>query len=545
LRTSLLVALAATAISLALGTAAALALDRRRSALRKAAEGLIVLPVIVPEIIIGFAAACFFGLLGMRLGLGTVVAAHVAFSISYVVFVVRARLGALDPSLEEAAMDLGATPWQTFLRVTLPALLPAIVSAALLVFTISLDDYVITSFVAGPGATTLPLRIYSMVKTGVTPEINAISGLLLAVTVVLVFLSERISSGRVSTWTRAAGIVAVVLLLGFAAGGRGSGARGGELNVLIWSNYLPEDVIRDFERSHDCRLRVELYDSNEAALAKLESGAATYDIVVPSDYMVSVLAERGLLQDIDREEITNFSNLDPELVGLPHDPSNRYSAPYLWGTTGIGYRTDKVTEPVDSWAALWDERYKDRIAMLDDAREAFGAALKLRGMSENSRDETEIREAAELLAQQKRLVRSYDSGGFDHLLLSGDAWIVQGYNGQIAKAMVEDPRIAYVIPREGCTMSVDNLCIPAQAPHRTLAHAFINFVLGARVAARIANETGYSSPNLVARAYIRPDLLSNEAIYPRKQVLRRCEFITDIGRAVTVYDRYWTEIKSK
>src|SRR4029079_16065356 len=168
-------------------------------------EGLIFLPVIIPEIVLGFATAALFGAIGFAVGLSTIIAAHVAFSISYVVFIVRARLVNLDPALEEAALDLGATRWETFRRVTLPLILPAVISAALLVFTISLDDYVITSFVAGPGSATLPLKIYSMVKTGVTPEINAISTVLLVVTVLLVLVSDRLTSGRPSRWSMSVG----------------------------------------------------------------------------------------------------------------------------------------------------------------------------------------------------------------------------------------------------------------------------------------------------------------------------------------------------
>jgi spermidine/putrescine transport system permease protein len=545
LRTSLGVALLSTTIATVIGTAASLALARSRFRLKRAAEGLIFMPVVVPEIVIGFATAAFFGMIGLAFGLGTIVAAHVAFSISYVVFVVRARVAGLNRSLEEAAMDLGATPWQTFLRVTLPMIMPGVGAAALLVFTISLDDYVITSFVAGPGATTLPLRIYSMAKTGVTPEINAISTVLLLVTVLLVFMSERLTSGRFSRATGVAGLAAAVVLLAFALGGRAHNVTGGELNVLIWSNYLPDDVISEFQQRYKAKLNVELYDSNEAFLAKLQAAPGAYDIVVPSDYVVSVLRGQDLLLELDRDVLTNIPNLDPSLVNLSYDPGNRYSVPYLWGTTGIGYRKDKVLEPVDSWAILWNERYRDRIAMLDDVRETFGAALRFMGKSANSTSSDDIERAARLLADQKPLVKAYDSGAFDQLLLTGDAWLVQGYNGQIAKAMAENPAIGYAIPKEGATIAVDNLCMPRRAPHAELAHEFINFVLEAKVAAEITNQTGYSSPNLAARQFIKPELLANDAVYPSPDILLKCDFLTTVGPAISMYDRCWTEIKSK
>ena len=545
LRMSLIIAIITACISVVVGTGAALGLARYRLRMRRAAEGLVFLPVIIPEIVIGFATAGLFGLISVAFGLHTVIAAHVAFSISYVVFIVRARAANLNRTLEEAALDLGATPWQTFIKVTLPLLLPAIISAALLVFTISLDDYVITSFVAGPGTATLPLKIYSMVKTGVTPEINAISSVMLLVTIILVLVSDRLAAGRVSRWTVGSGAVAGALLIAFALGGSSARSPGGELNIYIWSNYLPDSVISEFEQRFKAKVNVELYDSNEALLAKLQSGGASFDLIVPSDYMVSVLKAQGFLDEIDRDRLTNFSNLDPQFVGLAYDSTNQCSVPSMWGTTGIAYRKDKVMGPVDSWAALWDERYKDRLAMLDDVRETMGAALKYMGKSLNSTDPEAVRAAAQLLIEQKPLVKAYDSGGFDQLLLSGDVWVAQAYSGQIAKAMADSDAIGYVIPKEGCTFFVDNLCIPRTAAHKELALEFINFVLEAKPAAGIANGTGYSSPNLAARGLIRPDLLSNAAAYPPRGALERCELIEELGSTISLYDRLWTEIKSR
>jgi spermidine/putrescine-binding protein len=320
---------------------------------------------------------------------------------------------------------------------------------------------------------------------------------------------------------------------------------GGELNVYIWSNYLPDGVISEFEQKYNAKLNVELYDSNEALLAKLQSSGAAYDIVVPSDYMVTVLREQGLLQELNLDLLSNLSNLDPQFVGLPYDEKNQFSVPYMWGTTGIAFRKDKIPGPVESWAALWDERYRDRIAMLDDVRESLGAALKFLGKSENTTDAADIQAAAKLLLEQKPLVKAYDSGGFDQMLLSGDAWIAQSYSGQIAKAISDNSNIGYVIPKEGCTIFVDNMCIPNNARDKALAHEFINFALEKQVAADIANGTGYSSPNLAARPLIRPDLLANEAAYPPRSAIERCEFIREIGPAISIYDRWWTEVKSR
>lgn len=545
LRMSLIVAFLTTVIATVIGTMAALVLARYRIRFQQMTESLVYLPVIIPEIVIGFSTAALFGLAGISFGISTIIAAHVAFAISYVIFIVRARIAGFDPRLEEAAMDLGATPLQTFFRVTLPIILPGIISAALLVFTISLDDFVITSFVAGPGASTLPIKIYSMVKTGVTPEINAISTILLIVTTLLVFLSDRLASGKASKWSFGTGATAAALLIFFALGGQSQRAAGGQLNIFIWSNYLPESVVQEFEQRYNAKINIELYDSNEALLAKLQSGGANYDIIVPSDYMVTVLREQGLIAPLNLDDISNFSNLDPRFISLPYDPKNQYSIAYMWGTTGIAYRKDKVQATPDSWAVLLDEKYRDRIGMLDDVREPLGAMLKYMGKSLNSKDEVDIAPAAALLLKQKPLVKAYDSGGFDQSLLAGDVWLTQAYSGQIAKAMLDDPNIGYVVPKEGCTIFVDNLCIPRSATRKDLALLFINFVLDQRIAADIANGTGFSSPNRAARAMIHPELLTNEASYPPPEALERCEFIEELGDAVSVYDRFWTEVKSK
>jgi spermidine/putrescine transport system permease protein len=544
LRTSLLVAFLSTGIAVVLGTPAALALGRHRFRGKGLADGLFYLPVVVPEIVLGFASVVFFGLAGWRLGFASVVAAHVAFSISYVVFIVRARLAVMDPKLEEAAMDLGASPVEAFVRVTLPLLAPGLVSAALLVFTISLDDYVVTSFVAGRGGTTLPLQIYSMVRTGVTPEINAVSTVLLAATFVLVFVAQSLQSERAGKGAVAVAVAVVLALGAFAAGGttRGEGRR--ELSVYIWSNYLTDEMVRDFEERYNVKVRIELYDSNEALLAKLQTGVTSYDIVVPSDYMVGILAANGLLEELDRRELTNFSNVAPRFAGLPFDSENRYSVPYGWGTSGIGYRRDLIGRDATSWEDLWDPAFKDRVGMLNDMRENFGAALKREGRSLNSTDPGEIARAAELLSKQKPLVRTYDSDTFDGNLLAGEVWITQSYSGQIARAIAEDPRIGYVVPKEGCTVFVDNMCIPRGAPNRDLALRFINYTLEGRVAAQFVASTGYATPNRAAAEFLPVEWRENPAVFPPDEVLDRCEMLRDLGETTEVYERYWTEIKS-
>jgi len=329
----------------------------------------------------------------------------------------------------------------------------------------------------------------------------------------------------------------------FALGAISPAAPRLKLNLLIWSNYIAPGVVGEFERGYNALVDIETYDSNEAMLAKLQVGVVAYDVIVPSDYMVRILIKQNLLLPLDHTRLPHEVHLDPQTLRLPFDPENTYSLPYTLNTTGIGYRKDKVTKAVDSWSAMWVPHYRDRIVMLDDVREVFAAALKLSGYSLNSTNEEEIRRARDLLIQQKPLVRAYDSGTFDQVLLSGDAWLSQGYGGQIAKVMLENPNIAYVIPREGCVMAIDNLCISQTAEHPDLAHEFINYLMEPAIAAENMNFIVYPTPNREALPLVRAELRHNPALFPPPEALKNCEYLSDLGPTTLLYDRYWTEIK--
>jgi spermidine/putrescine-binding protein len=268
-------------------------------------------------------------------------------------------------------------------------------------------------------------------------------------------------------------------------------------------------------------------------------------VVVPSDYMVSVLIRLNLLRQMDLTQVPNFRNIGARFKNLYYDPGNRYSVPFLWSTTGIGYNKKKVPEKVDSWSVLWDKRYAHRIMMLDDAREAFGAALKWKGHSINSTEQETLVEARNLLRQQKPLLQAYNSTSFDELLLAGDAWVVQAWSGNLAMVMEQGKDLDFVIPKEGSVLAVDNFCIPAATPHPEEAYAFINFMLDAKVGAEITNFSYYPNTNEASKPYIKPEILNNPVCYQDEKTLSRCEFIRDVGQAAQLIDRYWTEIKSQ
>lgn len=543
LRNSLLIGFVATLACTALGTAAALAFHRHPPRRPGPVEALLLLPMVVPEIALASALLLFFAALHMRLGLLTVVLAHVSFALSYAVIVVRARLSGFDRTLEEAAMDLGARPARTFFKVTLPGIAPGVLAAALLVFALSIDDYVVTSFVAGVGATTLPLHIYSMVKSGISPEINAVSTLLLLATSLLLMAAFLLERGRARS-ASVPGAAGLLLLLSPFALARPQGEGQRVLNVFIWSGYIAPETVRKFEQRTGVHVNVDLYDSNEALLAKVQAGNAGYDVLCPSNYIVEVLLKQDRLLPLDHRALPHLPNLDPRFVNMRFDPGNAHSIPYFWGTAGIGYNRRRVPK-VDSWGALWDARYRGRVLMLDDPRETFGAVLKWTGHSLNATDTALLRRAQDLLIAQKPLVRAYNSSNYEDVLLSGDVWLAQGWNGQFAKVMDQDKDLDYVIPREGGSLFLDSLVIPRGAPHPEIAHAFLDFTLEAEVAAEICDTMRYSTPNRAAVPLLPAEVRANPAVFPPPDVTARAELIEDIGEATLLYDRLWTEVKTR
>jgi spermidine/putrescine transport system permease protein len=548
LENSLIVAAGVTLACVVFGTMSALVFARPRRRAKALLDGVVYLPLVIPEIVIAVATVIFFSLLTLKLSLWTIIIAHITFCISYAIIVVGARLAGMDRSLQEAALDLGANEWTTFFRVTLPIVAPAILAAALLVFTTSFDDYLITSFVAGVRSTTLPLEIYSRLKRGITPEINAMSTIILITTIPLVLVAQRLERGSMKLRTALASAGAIFLLMVTPVVARTwqAGGQLPQLNIYTWSSYISPRVIHGFEREYHCHVNYDLYDSNEALLTKLQAGNVDYDVVVPSDYMVEILVRQGLLARLERQRLPNaWANTDPRFLGLHFDPHNEYSVPYVWGTSGLAYRADLVKENIDSWNALFDPRWAGHFLLLDDMREVFGVALKKLGYSLNSTDPAQIRQARDLLLRQKPLVKGYNSSNFELDLAAGDAWIAQAYNGNMTFVMRDEPHIRYVIPKEGCTIWVDTTCIPRHAPHPQLAEDFINYSHRPEVAARFVNDCGFNTPSRYDHHEIDPWLLANPAVFPDPAALDRCEFMRDLGPIIALYDQYWTEIKAR
>jgi spermidine/putrescine transport system substrate-binding protein len=317
------------------------------------------------------------------------------------------------------------------------------------------------------------------------------------------------------------------------------------LYYFTWSDYAGPEVMAEFENAHGVHVVVDTFGSNEELLAKLQSGATGYDVAVPSDFMVSIMARQGLLAELDLSQIPHATHLVDRLQRLPFDPENRYSLPYLWGTVGIGYDSEKVHMPPDSWAVLWDPRYKGKISMLNDQREVLGVALRAMGRSLNTTDAATIEEAKRTLLKQKPLVKSYTSENYDQLLVSGEVILAHGWGGAVARATAERPSIQYVIPKEGGTIWSDCLVVLRSSRNKDLAMRFINYLLDERVAARTTNRLRFASANRDAKALVDPPLRENPAVYPPDSAFDRLEWMRDVGDAIRLYDRAWTELKLK
>jgi len=318
------------------------------------------------------------------------------------------------------------------------------------------------------------------------------------------------------------------------------------LNVYNWAEYISPTALRDFTTSTGIKIVYDTFDSNEALLAKMQAGATGYDVIFPSDYMVAIMRKSDLLAPLDRSKLPNLANIEPKFLNLYFDPGNQYSTPYLWGTTGIAVRIDKIKTPVDSWMTLFKPpaELHGRISMLNDMRDVIGAALKALGYSINSVNPAEIAAAKKLVLEQKAAVKLYDSANYKIHLDTAEVWLGHAWNGDVSALYWKgNKNLRFVLPKEGGVMYMENVCIPKSAPHKENAIKFINFLMNPRTAADISNYTYYATPNKAAKPFILKAVLEDKTIYPPESVLKKFEFLQDVGRAMRMYEDAWLEIK--
>ncbi len=324
----------------------------------------------------------------------------------------------------------------------------------------------------------------------------------------------------------------------------GCGEQKEQLNVFTWANYVNEEIRTGFEKEYGVTVIVDTYGSNEDLLTKLSAGATGYDIIMPSDYMVTRMIHQNLLAELNRSNIPNFQNLSPVYLDKYFDPKNKYSVPYTFGTAGIAYDSSVVSPAPDSWSVLWDEKYKNKFSLLDDPRETPGVALKLLGYSINTTDLEQLGQAKEKLLEQKPLVKQYKSEA-EELLIAGDVVMAHCWSGDAFRAADQKPNIRYVIPKEGSSQFIDNVCIPKDAPNKELAEKFIDYLLRPEINAKITVFTKYGTCVEGAKEHLPEALQKHEYIYPSAEVIKTLERIKDPGEFLQQYDRVWEEVKAK
>jgi spermidine/putrescine transport system substrate-binding protein len=323
-----------------------------------------------------------------------------------------------------------------------------------------------------------------------------------------------------------------------------------EIFLYNWSDYMDPSIKDQFEEECGVKVTETNFDSNETLLATLQAGGADYDIIVPSDYMVQIMVDEGMLLELDFNVISNIQNMVELNVNQYFDPEQKYTVPYFWGTSGFAVDTNVVTDVQESWSMLFDtdSPYCGQISMLDDERETIGAALIYLGYSLNDTDPAHLEEAKNLLIEQSECVKAYDSETNDDLIVSGETVMGHMWTGDAVLAGLPDyggrEGIIYVIPQEGATIWQDNLAIPVGAPNAYTAMVFINYLSDPEIAAQNAEYVGYGSPNAAAKEIIDPDILADESIYPPAEVESRLQWIEDVGEALELYDRIWTEFKA-
>jgi spermidine/putrescine transport system substrate-binding protein len=330
-----------------------------------------------------------------------------------------------------------------------------------------------------------------------------------------------------------------------SSGGGGGGPEEKQLNLYNWSDYVAKSTLPNFQKQTGIKVTQDYFSSNEELLAKLQAGGTGYDVIVPSDYMVSIMIKSDILEPLDMSKIPNFKNVGDNYKGLPYDPKNEYSVPYQWGTTGILYNKKELGTLEPSWEPMWDPANEGKIGMLNDPRETPGAALYKLGYSVNTTSKEQLDEAEAELKKQKPLLRGYfDSTQNRPSVINGDLWLGHVFSGDAFLALSSNEDLDYMIPEPAATRWTDNMAIPKGAEHPDNAHKFINYILGAKTGAALSNYTYYNTPNEAALPMIDDALKNLPGYQLRPSVFERLQIIEDIGRATREYTNLFTSVKS-
>ena len=544
LRNTLILALCAAILSTIMGTAAAVGMNKLRSKYMKAAMNTVTnLPMVNPEIITGISLMLMFVFAGRLMGMatslnfGTILIAHITFCLPYVILQVLPKLHQMDKALPEAAMDLGCTPFRAFLKVELPEILPGVLTGMIMAFTLSLDDFVISYFTSGNGFETLPIRIYNMTKKTVTPKMYALATIIFFVILLLLLITNLMDDDAVrerkaqrrGAKSKAAqasgkkrkplsdrgrkvlagsvmGVAALLIIVVSVAGGSDTL----ELNVYNWGEYISDgsdgslDTVKAFEAWYEetygekVHVNYTTYASNEDMYAKLKSGAVSYDVIIPSDYMIARLANEDMLLPLNFDNIPNYQYIEDQFRGLYYDPDDTYSIPYTYGVVGVIYDANQVDEAdAGDWDLMWNPKYKGKILQFNNSRDAFGTAMYRAGIDVNTTDKSQWESALQALLEQRPLVKAYVMDEIYNALESGEAAIGAYYAGDyftMLDAQADDVDLQVYYP-DPTNYFIDAMCIPSCCENKELAEVFINFMLSQETAVANAEYIYYASPN--------------------------------------------------
>lgn len=507
---TIIVALLATIISTIVGTITAIGLSKSKKVLRAFVSQINDFPIMNPEIVTAIGLMLLFITFQIEKGFVTLLLAHIAFCIPYVILSIMPKIKSLDPNLADAAMDLGATPWQALVKVIVPQIMPGIVSGALIAFTMSFDDFVISYFVTGQGVKNLSIMVYTMSKR-INPSVNAISTvvvLLITITLIIVnvlpMIRKKTSPSKQNKpwkWV-VAGVVVVGLVASLFGLNKSAGSQpyaGQTLHVYNWGEYTGENIISGFEELTGAKVIMDNFDSNEQMYIKVANGDA-YDVLVPSDYMIQRMMQEKMLQKLEPETRKEcLGELVDAIKGLPYDPKNEYSIPYFWGTVGIVYDKTKVSEEdleKDGWDIFLDQKFKGDIYLYDSERDSFMMALKALGYSMNTTSQDELNDAYNWLIQ---CVQTMDPEIVTDEIIDNMAQARKAlgliYSGDAAYVMSENENIGFYMPKSGTNLWSDAMVIPKNAKNPKLANEFIRYITSYDAAMDNSSYVGYTSPN--------------------------------------------------
>lgn len=507
---TIIIALLATIISTIIGTITAIGLSKSKKVLRAFVSQVNDFPIMNPEIVTAIGLMLLFITFQIEKGFVTLLLAHIAFCIPYVILSIMPKIKSLDPNLADAAMDLGATPWLALVKVIVPQIMPGIVSGALIAFTMSFDDFVISYFVTGQGVKNLSIMVYTMSKR-INPSVNAISTLVvllititLTIVNVLPMIRKKTSPSKQNKpWKWAvAGVVVVGLVASLFGLNKSAGSQpyaGQTLHVYNWGEYTGENIISGFEELTGAKVIMDNFDSNEQMYIKVANGDA-YDVLVPSDYMIQRMMQEKMLQKLEPETRKEcLGELADAIKGLPYDPKNEYSIPYFWGTVGIVYDKTKVSEEdleKDGWDIFLDQKFKGDIYLYDSERDSFMMALKALGYSMNTTSQDELNDAYNWLIQ---CVQTMDPEIVTDEIIDNMAQARKAlgliYSGDAAYVMSENENMGFYMPKSGTNLWSDAMVIPKNAKNPKLANEFIRYITSYDAAMDNSSYVGYTSPN--------------------------------------------------